>query len=405
MDDLSKKRADAVKAARAVIDAAKSDSRDLTPEEQETVEGYMTEVKALDVQMKGRALVSSVMDLGAVADNEPNEVQPTGGAKTLGEHYAKTIGLEGLRSLKSRSGYSVATPEFKAATDPNDTSGADMVPLLTEYDRTIVRGFREAPVVADLLGSGTISGNSISYLVEGAVEGAFTTVAEGAAKPQMHFVNPTAEVDSLTKIAAWWDTTDEMVEDLPFMVSEINTRGLYLLSTVEEQQLLNGGGTGTDLTGILNRSGIQTETQAVAPDTAQDAIFRAMMKVQTATGLVADGIVMHPSNYQDLRLAKDGNDQYYGGGFFTGQYGTGGLAWMPPLWGLRTVVTSAIAADTVLVGAFRQGATVYRKGGIRVESTNSDLGKFTSNLITTRIEERLALAVRVPAAFVDVTLL
>jgi hypothetical protein len=54
---------------------------------------------------------------------------------------------------------------------------------------------------------------------------------------------------------------------------------------------------------------------------------------------------------------------------------------------------------------FAQGATVYRKGGVRVESTNSHDDDFTSNLVTVRAEERLALAVRYPAGFCQVTLL
>ena len=57
-----------------------------------------------------------------------------------------------------------------------------------------------------------------------------------------------------------------------------------------------------------------------------------------------------------------------------------------------------------MVGAFKASTTLYRKGGVRVESTNSDQGKFTKDIITTRIEERIALAVRMPAAIVKGTL-
>src|SRR5450830_553674 len=116
-----------------------------------------------------------------------------------------------------------------------------------------------------------------------------------------------------------------MVEDLPFMISEINNRGLYRMSMVEEAQLVNGAGTGSTVQGLLLRTGIQTETQAVSPDSAQDALFRAITKVQTATGLSADGIIIHPTDYQKLRLSKDTNGQYFGGGFFSGQYGNGGI--------------------------------------------------------------------------------
>src|SRR5690606_21476411 len=111
-----------------------------------------------------------------------------------------------------------------------------------------------------------------------------------------------------------------------------------------------------------------------------------------------------PLDYQSFRLSKDGNGQYYGGGYFAGQYGNGGVPEQPPLWGLRTIVTPAISAGTVLMGAVSQGATVYRKGGVRVDMANTNEADFINNLVTLRVEERLALAVRYPSAFVKVTM-
>lgn len=194
-----------------------------------------------------------------------------------------------------------------------------------------------------------------------------------------------------------------MVEDADFWVSEINQRGLYLLALAEEAQLLTGPGTGSTIEGLLTRSGVQVETAANVDDNA-DALFRALTKVQTATGLSADGIVINPVDYQRLRLSTDANGQYFGGGFFAGQYGNGGIQEQPGLWGQRTVVSAAVPAGTAVVGAFNAAATVYRKGGVRVESTNSHAEDFDYNRIRTRIEERVALAVRIPAAFVNVTL-
>lgn len=403
--NLKEQREAALKAARSIAEQAKAAGRNMTGDEIAEFDQYVSKADELAAELKAeresQARFAKISAFGPVTP----EPQPGAGpdAKSLGELFAKSAGDDGLAKLKSRPGYSVGTPELKLNTDSHLTTEYPSA-LLTDIDKTIVRGYRRAPVVADLLGSGTISGNAVTYFVEGAVEGAFATVAEEGQKPQLHNVAPTAVTDALKKIAGWWDMSDEMVEDLPFMVSEINGRGMYLLSMAEEAQLLNGDGLGTNILGLLNRVGIQTETQGVAPDTAADTIFRAITKVQTATGLSADGIVINPADYQALRLAKDSNDQYYGGGFFAGQYGNGGLIEQPPLWGLRTIVTSAIAAKTVLVGAYQAGATVYRKGGVRVESTNSDLGKFTSNVITTRVEERVALAARIPTAFVKVTL-
>lgn len=409
MTDLKGQRAEALKAARDIVQGAKASGRDLTPDESTTIEAKMAEVATLDSQLKGRALAESVMSLGS-ADHNPDEEAGRAGAKSLGEHFAKHVGMDELTRLKSIGGYTVSAPEFgvKAATDPQATTGANYGALLTQVDQTIVRGNRPPAVVADLLGSGAIgpNNNAVTYFLEGTLEGDLATVAEGGAKPQFHIGDPTPVTDSLKKIAGWFDVTDEMATDLDFMVTEINQRGLYRLAMVEEAQLLNGAGTGSTVRGLLNRTGIQTEAAALATDNAE-AIFRAMTKVQTATGLTADGLVINPADYQKLRLTKDANGQYFGGGFFLPPYGEAGgvQAISQPIWGLRTIVTAAVAAGTAVVANFNQAATVYRKGGVRVESTNSDAGKFTSNIITTRIEERVALAVRMPAAIVKVTLL
>src|SRR5690606_33843655 len=177
-----------------------------------------------------------------------------------------------------------------------------------------VRAKRDRLYIADLIGSGSLSGQGVRYFTEGGFEGAFTTVAEAGAKPQVHFTNPTSQYDAVTKIAAFFKLSDETLEDLPFWVSEINNRGLYELAVMEEDQLLNGSGVGSNLTGILNRSGLQAEASASYADNA-DAIYRAIEKVSLNTNYQADALVIHPSDYTDLRLRKDGNGQYLAGGF------------------------------------------------------------------------------------------
>lgn len=414
--NIKEKRAAALASAKGLIDAAKSGQRDLTADEMAEIKGFREEIERYDAQIKAAAESDgAIAGIAALAADGAKDGQDQGGDArdrgferkhvSLGEHFVKHAGSR-LKEIKGVSGASAAAPEFKAASDTQITSGSTLVPLLTEYDRTIIRGVRPRLTIADLLGAGTIGGNAIAYFVEGALEGAFTTVAETGAKPQLHIADPTTVTDTLKKIAGFVKFSDEMIEDLDFLVSEINTRLLYELARFEEAQLLSGNGTGTNLMGLLNRSGIQTEVRGstAAGDSAQDTLFRAITKVQTGSGLDADGIVMNPLDYQALRLSKDANGQYFGGGFFTGPYGNGGIMEYPPVWGLRTVVTPAIAQGTALVGAFGQAATVYRKGGVRVESTNSHANDFTSNLVTVRAEERVALAVRRPSGLVKTTI-
>lgn len=394
--NLLEQREAAVKAARAIAEGAKAAGRDLSPDDISQIGVKLDEVKNLSEKIEGaKSSEDMLAKLGAldggVHDRNTND------AKNLGEHFVKHAGAQ-LRALRNTPGASVSAPEFKAPTDVQVTGGL----VFPQIDTSVVQGYRRQAVVADLLGSGSLSGQSITYFVEGARDGNFATVAEAGKKPQLHY-NFTTVTESLSKIAGFIKLSDEMIEDLAFLVSEINQRLLYDLSIFEENQLLNGDGVAPNLRGILLRSGIQTETGASIADNL-DAIFRALTKVQTVTGLASDGVVIHPTDYQTFRLSKDANQQYYGGGPFSGPYGNDGVPVQPALWGARTVVTAAIAQGTVLVGAFKQGGTVYRKGGVTVSSTNSNVDDFEHNLVTIRAEERLALAVRIPPAFVKVTL-
>jgi HK97 family phage major capsid protein len=192
-----------------------------------------------------------------------------------------------------------------------------------------------------------------------------------------------------------------MLEDIPALRSYLDGRLRLFIQHAEEDQLLNGSGAAPDLSGILDRD-IQTGTQASLGDTALDAVHSAITAIRANSHMEPDGFVVHPSDWEIFRLAKDQNDQYYGGGPFTGAYGNGGIAGNS-LWGLPAVVTAAIAEGTVLVGAFRSAAQIFRKGGLTVEASNSHEDFFRRNLTAIRAEERLALAVYRPDAFYAVT--
>lgn len=381
--------------AKSLVEAGKTGTlTEVQVARMESIKGEIAQAKASDEAIKsGDALLAQFKTAGT--PKAPDAAQ----AKSLGDHFVKSLGG---RSLKSPG--TIAVPEFKAATDTQAVGGATGAfgHFVTDIDTTFVHPVRQRLVIADLLGSGSVSGNSITYPVFGALEGGTAFVGEGGQKPQMHIADPTWVTDALGEVAGWFKITDDMAEDIPYVVSEINSTALYDLASKEEAALLSGNGTTPNLRGLLNRVGVQTETSADNTDNA-DAIFRAITKVGLGSIFAADGIVINPADYQTLRLRKDSNEQYYGGGFFSGQYGNGGIIEQPPLWGLRTVVSPAVAAGTVLVGAFNS-AKVFRKGGVRVESTNSHDDDFTNDKITIRVRERLGLQVKYPAAFVKVTL-
>lgn len=397
--NLHEKRMDALKAARDVAEKARDESRALTEEEQTSVKGHLATADDLAEKIKQAAESDALFKRAfAVPDG-----QPSGGG---GEPVGVKAKLEADAAYKSatlaaasRTRFSQRSVEF----DRKDfsTGGPDGGLVQTQYGQVVPETLRR-PTIAQLLGSGTLSATTLTYYVQGPTTGGFEPVAELAEKPAIDFGFEPA-IETLTKIAGITKISDESFQDVPYLVSLIEGQMRLRLVLAEEDQLLNGDGTGINMVGLLNRPGILTETSAGADDDL-DALFRGMTNVELATQLPVDAVVINPLDYQRMRLSRDANEQYYGGGPFTGAYGNSGFSMNPGLWQQRTVVTSAIAQGTALVGAFEIGGQVLRKGGVSVEMTNSDQDDFIHNRVTLRAEERLLLAVYQPAAFCEVTL-
>jgi HK97 family phage major capsid protein len=182
---------------------------------------------------------------------------------------------------------------------------------------------------------------------------------------------------------------------VPSLRSYLDVRLRVGVQLTEDDQLLNGSGTAPALRGILNRSGL-TASIARTTETNADVVLAQLAAIQAATNLQPDGIVMNPANWKTIQLAKDANGQYYGSGPLASPQ-------RPTLWRVRVVLTSAITANTALVGCFQTAAQIFRKGGLRVEASNSHANFFVENKIAIRAEERLALAVYRASAFGTVT--
>lgn len=306
--------------------------------------------------------------------------------KTIGDYVAAKVAAA---NIDTKTKFNIAVHDIKAAAPM--TIPSSISPALTDVDTRIVEGYRRPLLIADLFGSETISGNALTYFVESStVEGGPAYTTEGYEKPMMSFGNPTAVTVALKKIASYMKESDELVADAPWLASAINGRGMYQHELTVENYLVST---------LSGTSGIGTAS-LLTPD----GIFKAMTTVQNNSGFAADAIVINPTDYQNIRLRKDTNGQYYGGGFFAGEYGNGGIMAQPPIWGLRTVVTSAVAVGTCYVGAFKLGGSIVRKNaGVTVDIANQNEDDFIKNLITVLIEERLALAVRRPACFVKIS--
>ena len=219
------------------------------------------------------------------------------------------------------------------------------------------------------------------------------------AKPQSSMVFEGHQAPVRT-IAHWEAAHRNVLADEPQLRSIIDNELMYGLRLQEDAQILNGDGTGENLTGVLQTSGIQEydwSSGAVTPvpDNKADAIRRAAT-LSFLAYYEPSGVIMHPNDWEDIELTKDAYGQY----LVAVSVALGGE---PKVWRLPVVETPAIPEGTALVGAFGTGAQLYdrEQASIRISEQHSDF--FVRNAIVVLAEQRLALAVKRPESFVKIS--
>ena len=217
-------------------------------------------------------------------------------------------------------------------------------------------------------------------------------------KPQssFQFIGAQAPVRTL---AHWEAAHRNVLADEPQLRSIIDNELMYGLRLQEDEQILNGDGTGENLEGILQTSGIQTYdwsdgAATPVPDTKADAIRRAAT-LSFLAYYEPTGVILHPNDWEDIELTKDSQGQY----LIAVSVALGGE---PRIWRIPVVETPAIDEGTALIGAFGTGAQLYdrEQASIRISEQHADF--FVRNAIVILAEQRLALAVKRPEAFVAV---
>lgn len=309
--------------------------------------------------------------------------------KSIGEQFIEQEGVKNLAAAPSggrRADMRIKATITSATSNAAGSAGAGV-------QTTRLPGILELPqrrlTVRDLITPGRMDGSSLEYVKETGFVNNAAPVAEGAAKPssdlKFGLVTTSAKV-----IAHWMKASRQILDDFSQLRSIIDQRLLYGLAYKEEAQLLNGDGTGQNLHGIVPQASAYAAPFAPDGETAIDTLRLAMLQAALAE-YPATGHVLHPIDWAAIELTKDTLGRYIVGN------PQGTLA--PTLWNLPVVATQAMAQGDFLTGAFRLGAQVFDRWDARVE-VGFENDDFTKNLVTVLGEERLALAVYRPEAFI-----
>lgn len=234
--------------------------------------------------------------------------------------------------------------------------------------------------------------DTIKYMEETTRTHGAAETAEGGTYAESAFVF-TEKNSPVEKITDSVPVTDEQLEDVPMMSGYINGRLTFGIRQRFDGQTLVGNGTSPNLRGLKNTAGIQT--QAKGTDPVPDAFFKAMTKIRTNGRTVPTHHVIHPTDWQNIRLLRTADGVYI---------------WGPPseagperLWGLQVVQCDADQPGTGYTGSFLPAwCSIFERQGVDIQIGFVGT-QFAEGKRTVRGSARAALVFQRPAAFSSVT--
>lgn len=337
--------------------------------------------------------------------NEPDRQipHPNGGEGAAQQPQVKSLGelFTEHDSYKNRKNFTVSgITEFAADFPEHTFDGAEMkatittaagfAPFNTRLPR-VVGSAQRRPVVADLIPNTQLNQQTILFMEETTFTNAAAPVAENAAKPESALAW-TQRSQPMEVIGTFVPITNQQLDFVPQIRSTVDNRLRLMLELAEETQLLSGSGTTPQLLGFYNKSGIQT--QAKGTDPVPDAIYKAFTKIRHTGFAEPSGVVLHPNDWQDIRLLRTADGIYI--------WGNPSEAGPERVWGKTVVVTSAATENTGLAADFQLYSEIFRAMGVRivVGRINDDLVK---NKQTILIEEYVSLVIYRAASVCTIT--
>ena len=364
-----------------------------------TFKEQLTEKKAalveLEPQLKSADVTAEVIEQGEALVKEIADLEEKCAKAEKAEALLKTIGTAETESTNPQEEKKMTQIEeftAKAAEMQDRSKGVTQhfekayntvvtSPTVADLDKSIAPQPRRI-AAEDFLSVATVSGGAVTYFTQGAFEtnSGIGTTSQNNKKPQAStsFTGTTA---ALAKIAAWIKETDEIINDAPFLASEVENSLVYQIGKASDDYIINT---------IGSTAGIGAEEYDGTTVTFADGILASILKVKEKYD--ASVVYLNPADIYTLLSAKDSNKQYYGGGYFSGAYGNGALGIPSSIWGVPMFASSQVTQGTALVCA-KEAVKVYKKGGIDVKLYEQNEDDALYNRVTLLGEVRELAAV------------
>lgn len=319
--------------------------------------------------------------------------------KSLESESVKTLG-QMVASHEAVKSYEGGTKNFTVSTKADTINKS---PAANSITRTTITPAYQAGMVTmpekqlqieDLFPHIPVSVDAIEYTKEGLVTDGSKIVAEGDKLGETTIANPTLHTANCVNIGAYAVVTHQLITNESAFAAYIETKMQYKLKLNVENQLINGIGSATQLSGLLNTGNFTDVTEGVqgkVPSGGTLLDFALLLKSEFEKNNIApEYLLLNPDDWIQLALLKDKQGRYVLGG-------PQSLA-TKSLWSIPVLTNSFIPVGKYILGNFTLGATIYDRQALDFRISDSDGENFKSMLYTFRVNRRLGFAVENPLA-------
>lgn len=336
------------------------------------------------VQESGKASEEARAEVKALAEKFEKSMteiaQKMATAVDSREQEAKSAGEEFVESAAYKS-FQTGNAD-KAKFELKNTISSDSNSTFPLQRPGLIQGNFTPVTLRSVIPTIRVTGNAVNHLRENAWTNNAREVTQAQAKPESSLTFTTKNF-VIETVAHWLKITEQLAADAPAVVDYVNRRLRHGLAAKIEAQIVAGDGTSPNLAGLTDSGNYTAYSLAASGDNLHDAANKAKYAMWAATGEAPDTVVVNPADWGAEERTREGS---------SGMYLFGGLT----MAGMQVVLSTSVSSGNILVMNVQQGVVIFERQGATVElgRTGDD---FTSNLLTIRAEERLALAVLRPS--------
>lgn len=294
-------------------------------------------------------------------------------AQELREQLTKeAAALKGMTERKVKE-LQIEMKSFLETANASITTGS-LLPT-PQFEAGVSKAPDRMPYLMDIISTGVANSLTIYWAQRktrtdnsGTVaEAVLTTLAGGAAAQSI--LGYETKSASMQNILAFIKVSNNSIDDVDWLLSEVQTELLTLMALKLDGELLTGTVAADGFDGILtgatafSAAGDKMGT-GVAPNKF-DALVYAMTQVQLAN-FVPNYVILHPADLRDLKLTRDDNGAY----MLPPTIATGTNVSVD---GVRVISNTGMTKGSYLVGDFSKAKFWLRKGmELKIHDQNED---------------------------------